>query len=365
MNFFIGVIFSNFLGSQQIMKNKFLNHDQHLWVDIQKKVLNEKPINYVLPQKKINITAYKIVKNFFFKKIIDFALLLNVIYLSIYYYTASLEYKMSISLLPNLLIIIYGLELFFESFAYGFFGLIRFRKGFSKILIVVILLIESLLNFTFKNFFNKDTMEGRILKIFILFHIFIFIRLFKKFKNLKRLAKSLLSSSKYIFSIIVLLIIIFSIYAIIGCFLFGNITKGKVINKYINFNNFFNALVTLFTCSTFDNWSAIMVDCSNNCIGEDINCGSSWSTIYFFSFIFLVGQILLNMIILILMQAFEEFYLNPDQPLKLYHDYIKKFKLFWSKFCCKDFIFYIDERSIIPFYRSLGKPLGFSKISYI
>lgn len=360
MNFFIGAIFSNFLESQKMNKNKLLNFDQNLWVNIQKSIIKEKPINYTLPQKRFNRIAYNIAKSRYFKIIIDCSLLINVINLSMYFYNASNEYKMIIFLINYILVMIYLIEVIINFLAYGIWGFISFKNGETKILIVIFSISVMILNSYYLNYFGKIKNEENSLKILSLSQILVLMRLFKKFKKLKRLTKSLLFSSNHLLSIIILLIIIFFIYAITGCFLFGKVSNGQVINEYINFNNFFNALVTLFTCSTQDNWAAIMSDCSDICINQEIkdNCGSSWATIYFFSFIFLVGQILLNMIILILMQAFEEFYINPDQPLKFYEDYVKKFKLFWSKFCHPKFIFYMDERNIISFYRSLGKPLG-------
>ena len=367
MNFINGVIFSNFLEAEKMARHKYLNNDQHLWVEIQKKISKEKPLEYLLSQGKNHQFIYRYIKSKFNKGIIHFSLYLNAIYLSIYYYDSSITYQFILSMIAYLLTIIYFVEMVFHIIAYGIRGYIFFKKGLFKILISLCYLIETLLSIYFKQFIEKQSNEKKILRFFTIFHVLVMIRFFKKFKKLNRLIKSLLFSSKHLISITILIILIFFIYAILGCYLFGKITTGHVVNNSINFNNFFNAIVTLFTCSTHDNWTQIMADCSNVCIINQNNekiCGSSWAaTIYFLSFMFLVGQILLNMIILVLMQAFEEFYLNPDQPLKFYEDYVKKFKVFWSKYCLNKFIYYMDERNIILFYQSLGDPLGFLNIT--
>ena len=361
MNFIIGVIFSNFLESEKNARHKYLNNDQFLWVEMQKKILKEKPLEHILPQGKLNQYIYQIIKHKVFNLIIYFSLFLNALYLSIYYHSSSREYKVILSSIAYFLTMIYFIETNLQILAYGIRGYLLFKNGFLKLAITICYTIETLLALTNINLENEWS-DNKILNFFSIFHVLVMIRLFKKFKKLKRLIKSLLFSSKHLFSTIVLMILIFFIYAILGCYLFGKVSTGVVLNEYINFNNFFNAMATLFTCSTQDNWTQIMIDCSNVCINQDIekNCGSSWATIYFFSFMFLVSHILLNVIILVLMQAFEEFYLNPDQPLKFYGEYVKKFNIFWSNHCLDGFCNYMDERKIISFFRNLGSPLGFS-----
>jgi hypothetical protein len=54
-----------------------------------------------------------------------------------------------------------------------------------------------------------------------------------------------------------LLLLILYMYAVLGMILFGEIMRNGIMNAYINFENFFNALVTLFTVATGDSWNAI------------------------------------------------------------------------------------------------------------
>ncbi len=57
-----------------------------------------------------------------------------------------------------------------------------------------------------------------------------------------------------------LLFLVFFIYAILGVFIFKDITTGNAINKYNNFQNFGNAMLTLFRCSTGEDWPLVMFD---------------------------------------------------------------------------------------------------------
>ena len=58
-----------------------------------------------------------------------------------------------------------------------------------------------------------------------------------------------------------LLFLVMFITAVLGCFLFKSTIHGVVIEpKYMNFKNVGFALVTLFRCSTGENWHQIMED---------------------------------------------------------------------------------------------------------
>lgn len=74
-----------------------------------------------------------------------------------------------------------------------------------------------------------------------------------------------------------MLIVIF-FYSVIGCILFSGVKKGVEINATsVNFLTFSNAAITLFRCSTGEDWYVIMFDLSkteDKCTqGKD--CGSS------------------------------------------------------------------------------------------
>lgn len=71
---------------------------------------------------------------------------------------------------------------------------------------------------------------------------------------------------------------------------------------------------------------------------------------------------MLNLFILILMQQFEQNYINHDNPLNNYQDMSEKFEKAWLKYCHKENILYMQQKNIISFYMYLEKPLGFGYI---
>jgi len=51
-----------------------------------------------------------------------------------------------------------------------------------------------------------------------------------------------------------LLLLFLFIYAILGIYLFAEIKHNFPLDKYINFNSLWQAIVTLFRASTGENW---------------------------------------------------------------------------------------------------------------
>ena len=73
-----------------------------------------------------------------------------------------------------------------------------------------------------------------------------------------------------------LVFLVFFIYSTLGVFIFRDVTRGVFISDIVNFSNFGVALVTLFRCSTGEDWHTIMADLSNtsaDCVSGE-TCGN-------------------------------------------------------------------------------------------
>jgi hypothetical protein len=53
-----------------------------------------------------------------------------------------------------------------------------------------------------------------------------------------------------------LLLLIIYVYSVLGMILFGANMRTGLMNNYMNFENFINAFLTLFTVTTGDSWNA-------------------------------------------------------------------------------------------------------------
>ena len=72
-----------------------------------------------------------------------------------------------------------------------------------------------------------------------------------------------------------LLLLVFFIYSVLGVFIFKDVKTGAVIDKYNNFTNFGYAMITLFRCSTGEDWFKFMFDLNktSECIPKE-TCGT-------------------------------------------------------------------------------------------
>lgn len=63
-------------------------------------------------------------------------------------------------------------------------------------------------------------------------------------------------------NVILLLLLMFFMFSILGNFLFAEVTRGEVIDDLKNFTKFDNAFLLLFAIATGEDWNKIMFDCS-------------------------------------------------------------------------------------------------------
>ena len=55
-----------------------------------------------------------------------------------------------------------------------------------------------------------------------------------------------------------LLLLLLYLYSVLGVYLFADIKRNSIMTDVINFENFWNAFLTLFVISTGDAWDQIM-----------------------------------------------------------------------------------------------------------
>ena len=160
--------------------------------------------------------------------------------------------------------------------------------------------------------------------------------------------------------------------SILANFIFFAVIEGDVIDPvYKNFRNFKSSILLLFALSTGEDWNKVMFDCSRTkewgCI-EGINCGSSFSFIYFIFLILICSHVMLNLFILVIIQQFEKYYLPDDNMLGRFKNDTISFMKVWKELTQDKYkCFKIKEKSLTDFFRKLGEvneTLGFSYEQY-
>lgn len=70
---------------------------------------------------------------------------------------------------------------------------------------------------------------------------------------------------------------------------------------------------------------------------------------------------MLNLLILILLEVFEEFHSKSDSSWDIHFENIEKFKNHWKSFPFKVGNMRIKEKNLLPFFMNLPSPFGWSR----
>ena len=80
--------------------------------------------------------------------------------------------------------------------------------------------------------------------------------------------------------------------------------------------------------------------------------------IYGISFELISMFIMLNLFILIMLQQFEEYHINPNNPLQEFKDYVDTFRKKWAIYTVKTKGVKLHRRQVVDMFRALEPPLG-------
>ena len=124
------------------------------------------------------------------------------------------------------------------------------------------------------NIFDTVIILGSILSIFISantsleirgvitilrsFRILRLLRLIKRGNSLRLIFNTFVITLHSLANIGGLLLLFIFMYSILGMIIFGTVKRNSLMNYYINFENFYNAFMTLFIVATGDSWNSIM-----------------------------------------------------------------------------------------------------------
>lgn len=137
---------------------------------------------------------------------------------------------------------------------------------------------------------GNESAVARLLRIFRI------LRLITILPELKGIINALFKSAKSIGYVLILMFIIFYIYAIMGTVFFEDATSGQ-------WRDVGRALLTLFQIMTFEGWNDLMNETMKT---------HSWSWFFYVSFIFLTTYTFLNMIIGIMIETLTQEHKKED-----------------------------------------------------
>jgi hypothetical protein len=130
------------------------------------------------------------------------------------------------------------------------------------------------------------------------------LRLAGKAEGLQAILQTIMFSIPSLSNVILLLMLIFFMFSIMGNFMFNKVKYGNVLMELKNFTTFDNAFLLLFAISTGEDWNRIMFDCSrtekDGCIKGE-TCGyAPYSYWYFYIMVLACSYVMLNLFILVI-----------------------------------------------------------------
>lgn len=246
-----------------------------------------KPLRESLtPTNRIRLSVHKIIFSSYFDSFLVVCIFCNIVILSLNYEGSSQNYDSTLEDINYLFTSIFILEFALKIVALGPKIYLDSNWNRLDLFIVVSSIIEIFVSFVFNTSHSFLRIGPQIIRIFRVLRVTRMFKLIKKFKGLQKLIEALILVMPSILNVGTLYLLIFFIYAIIGVFLYKDVTTGIVVDEYNNFENVFFSIVTLFRMVTGENWWIIMFDCYHlppDCI-ENVNCGNGNQHLFFIFF---------------------------------------------------------------------------------
>lgn len=231
----------------------------------------------------------KIINSILFNYFIFLLILLSAIIIGIETYPAMAnQYRDVLSLIDQIIIALFTIEIALKIISNGKRPWLFFSDPWNvfDFIIVAICLIP----------FN-DTHYFAVFRILRVLRI---LRMITVFPKLKLIISALLKSIPSMGYVIMLICLLFYVYAIVGVFVFGQADP-------LHFGDLHHAFVTLFKVLTLEGWTDIMnIHILGTINNENQQIVSFWPFLYFASFIIFGAMIILNLFIGVIMNSMEE-----------------------------------------------------------
>lgn len=249
---------------------------------------------------------------------------------------------------------VFGSEAILKLVAFGICG--YFRNAWNAFDFAIVMLSIIGIAVTFGS--SSDVTFLSMFRVFRAFRIFRFV---PSLKGLRKVTMTLMSSLPGLWNVATLMFIFMWVYAVMGMQIFGFIRNGPWVKRHVNFENFPNAMLTLFRVTIGEDWNGIMWDTMirNDCVymkesdtwldiddsrlegleeGKDFEnrCGPhpSVALIYWISYVILVAYALANLVIAVVVDNFQEIAKDDFEPARrpITRDKLLAFSDAWSRF---------------------------------
>ena len=355
MNLFVGVIFVQFTEEQVKEKKsrfKSVTDDQMRWMMVQDLISKAKPNFDVMlrPKGKERIFFFKLINSKPFEFIIMICIILNIVSMGMVYETMSTQYSSVMENINTGFTVIFALEMILKLIALDFQ---YFKSSWNNFDFAIVAL--SLLDLVLEtagssvSWLKTGPQYARLLRVLRVTRLFKLMKA-KQLDGINKIIKTLIFSFPSLMNVLVLLFLVYFIFSVLAVFLFKTeaVADTYYKNELWNFDNFHVALMTLFRCSTGEDWPGFMY----------LYAGTDSTSIFqarafFLVYIFLSTTVMLKVFQLVVMQQFDEFYFNPDNPINSFDDASQIFHTTWNLFTTKQRGTKIKASRIVDFFTYL------------
>ena len=341
LNLFTGIMFKYFISAYK-REQKVSKKDKKApkYYDFLIQILDAES-NYIIWNKPMKGTIKSILREFvdseIFENFIIIVIILNMILMCISYDGCSEKLTNFLRSFNYLFICIFIIECLLKLFAYGIKPYFHISWNKFDFILVIISIIDWIvagidgIDATFLKTFQII----RVLKVLRVSRV---IRLVKAFKGLERLIQTVQWSFKALINVLALIIIIYCIFALVGCYLYDGDKYEKFkdkftyINEYYNMDNFYYSYLLIFRCATGENWHSIMMEMAYREDGR----GEGYSILFFIISNFITGIILSNLLLMVILQQYDEFRDKKYNPIDKFNSFLTDFNNAWNKFSTEE-----------------------------
>ena len=308
----------------------------------------------------------------FLDNFIMIIIFLNMISMAMNYDGCDTTYEFCLKIANFIFTGIFIAECLIKLVAYGPVGYFYF--GWNKFDFFVV--IASLVDIIVANIDGIDASflkSFQIIRVLRVLRVTRVLRLVKALKGLEKLIQTLRWSISALTNVFILMFIIFCIFAIMGCYLYDGLKYSKYkdsmiyMNQYYNLNNFYNAFLLVFRCTTGEDWPSIMMELANI---NKVKFKDWQAYVYMIISNFICCVIMLNLFLMVTLQQYDEFTQKTYNPIEKFEGFCEEFRRAWNKYSNpEDKGFRIKKILITNFFMDFTwKKLNFpetNKIEYV
>lgn len=263
VNLFIGVILLEFTRAQkrENFVAKFLTPAQQNWVVMQRLVISAKAdVSNVEPPAKWQKKIFRVINHTYFDLGVMCIIILNIISMGCTFEGSSDNYNLVLKYINWTFSGIFIVELIVKHLGLGIKRYWSIGWNRFDAFVVAASVLDITMDFLQQSFLSVLRVGPQIARVFRVLRVSRLFKLVKQFEGLQKMINTLVFSLPSLLNVGALLFLVYFIYAILATFLYKDIERGTAIDDYANFKNFLNSIVTLFRCSTGENWFVIMFD---------------------------------------------------------------------------------------------------------